>query len=175
MKTNLNVTKIILISLVAILILCFFVYCSKSVEMKQLDCIAVDEQTGYIAIAYYTTAAKVDVFDSKGNLIFSKVYDTPGKGIHNMLWKDGQLYFKMGGNTVLVDSEGNIVANDPNIEFPITWRDDWEKYGGAYKKYISGVEYRYDQASLFEYLGTPVDRIYINDGESEKCIWDSTY
>ena len=135
MKTNLNVTKIILISLVAILILCFFVYCSKSVEMKQLDCIAVDEQTGHIAIAYYTTAAKVDVFDSKGN----------------------------------------IVANDPNIEFPITWRDDWEKYGGAYKKYISGVEYCYDQASLFEYLGTPVDRIYINDGESEKCIWDSKY
>ena len=143
--------------------------------MKQLDSIAVDEQTGCIAIAYYPSAAKVDVFDTKGNLMFSKVYDTPGKGIHNMLWKDGQLYLKMGENTVLVDSEGNIVANDPNIEFPVTWRDGWEKGDGSYKKCINGVEYRYNQANLFEYLGTPVDRIYIIDGESEKCIWDSTY
>ena len=84
---------------------------------------------------------------------------------------NGKLYRGMGtqGYDVL------DIIEETNIEFPITWRDDWEKYGGAYKKYINGVEYRYDQASLFEYLGTPVDRIYINDGESEKYIWDSKY
>ena len=174
MKTNAKITKIILISLAAILILCFFRYCSNSLKMKQLDCIAVDEQTGNIAIAYYTTAAKVDFFDSKGNLIFSKVYDNAGKGIHNMIWLDGQLYFKLRKNTVLVDNEGTIVANDPNIEFPIIWFDDWEKDRGSYKKHAGCVEYCYDQANLFEYLGTPVDRIYIIDGESEKCIWNST-
>jgi hypothetical protein len=179
MKINRKINRKLIIIFTTIillfLVLWLIMYFSKSDKMKKLGCIAVDEESGCFAVSHYTTEPVVTVFDNEGNLLFSKTYDNAGTGIYNMVWMNGNLYLRLGrrGVTVLVDSEGNIISNAPTIEFPVNWRDGWKKEGSSYKKHINGIEYRYDYANFFEYWGTPIDRVFINNEKSEICVWQS--
>ncbi len=165
--------KVIFTVIGVLVVIFFFVYVVQSTKKNDLDSIAVNENNGDIAIAYYTTAAKIEVFDSNGNEKFSKVLYDKGTGIYKMVWDNDKLCIWLGRTKkgVVFDSNGNQLDSVYTGEFPELWNDDWKKHGSSYQKQVGENTYCYDYAAWYQYFGKPIDTIYIKNSQNEKCIW----
>ena len=165
--------KVVFISLFILVLLFFLIYVVQSTNKNDLDSIAVNENNGDIAIAYYSTTANIEVFDSQGNKKFSKVLYDKGTGIYKMTWDNDRLciWLNRTEKGLVFDSDGNQLDTVYTGEFPELWNDAWEKHGSSYLKQVGENTYCYDYAAWYQYFGKPIDRVYIQNSQGEKSIW----
>lgn len=169
-----KIIRAIVTVILSLAVICILLYFVKSTQKIDLCSVSINEANGDVAISYYGKTAKIIVFDCNGNEKYTKTVDDAGGGVNKMIWEgDGNLCIRLGRRQVnmKLDSSGKVIDTPTDVEYPSVWQEEWDKNGSSYVKQVGENTYCYDYAAWYEYFGNPVDKIYVNNGQAEKCIW----
>ena len=143
----------------------------------ELDCIAVNERNGDVAISFYKeTHAYVKVFDAEGNELITRGLDSGGGLISYMYFEDDVLHVQNTrmSREILYDRNGEMITAF-DVEYPegFYW-EGWQKDGSRYIKQVDKMTYIYDYPAFYETLWKPLKTFYLVTESGETvCLWDS--
>ena len=156
-------------------VLCYFV---KSSDTEHLDAIAINPHNNEVAISFYKNDyAHIIIFDPLMNQKYAFKFDDAGGSIHEMSYdENGNLYVHLSREKydIRIYPDGTVKKHvdigDLKYE---KYEETWEKDGSSYKKTVNGIEYVYDYAGFWEYYGTPIHILYVNNDLGTQTVWSS--
>lgn len=159
------------------LIFGFLVIIYNTANKNDLDCIAVNDLTGDIALSYYNDQyIVICAFDKFGNKKFQKLEGDNGGLLRNLFYDDeGYLHAQFGRKQIekKYDQNGNLVSVSELVYSDPDYWNGWEKNATSYSKTVNQTLYCYDYASFLEMIWAPTDVVYIQNGIDKMIIWTS--
>ena len=157
---------------------CYF-YKEINLPLTDVEAMAINEINGDIAIAIYNVPyAEILIFDCQGNLKHQFEFDNNGKNVNDMAYdQTGSLYLYlfMKKNHVRINPDGTYESNVAIGDFEYKeYYMDWQKNGSKFSKTVNGREYVYDYPGFWDYYGSPVHKVFINDANGTLIpVWSS--
>lgn len=169
----------IVITVLVLIIVCLFFIVKNSINKYDLDCIAINDQNGNIAISYFDNDyAVIKVYDKNGSKLFGKKVYNNGGSVHNMFFDENNyLHVILGriqAEQVYNEIGDKISENVAESSYVDMW-DLWNKQGTSYSKKVDSVTYFYDYVNIFELIVNQSDRVFLQFENGETIeIWRSS-
>lgn len=150
--------KLIFHIIVGILTVLFATVASKYTDVVRLTDVAVNEETGQIALTYFTSdlsGAVLTVFDSEGTILFEETYNCNQGGDVYIQYIDNSLHMYVTRTNTLFsyDDQFNETTTESETLPQTMHQDHWIHWEGAFHhktRHSDQFQLIYDEPNLFE-------------------------
>lgn len=153
MITKKNIKKIIFLTMLVILLVCFLKSCIPWIVSDQIHCAAVDETTGNVSLL--NLDYEILTFDKNGTLLYSRRLQNTTGGYGSLYYSNGELHVQAyRTNLEYVLNERGETINDMTYDVDdrhLLWVD-WTETKEGYEYVLGTTIYRYNYPSFVTYL-----------------------